>query len=67
MQQATNVFAKHSEIESMVSINSSKKEIVLSCDTKFKAHGGAKSKNKHLSWLCCTVAGLSEAATIGVP
>ena len=31
-----------------------------------KARGGAKSKNKHLSWLYCTLVGLSEAVTGGV-
>ena len=31
-----------------------------------KVHGGTKSKNRHLSWLYCTVVGLSEAVTVGV-
>ena len=60
----------------MWSINSSKEEIVLSCDSKelfaqhfvskLKACRGAKSKNKHPSWLYCTMVGLPEAATWGV-
>ena len=28
---------------------------------KIEAHGGAKSKNRHPSWLYCTAVGLSEA------
>ena len=56
-------------------LNSSKKEIVLSGDSKklfvqsfcvnfwskSKARGGAKSKNRHPTWICCTVVGLPEA------
>ena len=34
--------------------------------SKSKARGGVKSKNRHPSWLYCTVVGLSEAATGGV-
>ena len=34
--------------------------------SKLKARGGAKSKNRHPSWLSCTVVGLSQAATGGV-
>ena len=33
---------------------------------KLKARGGTKSKNKHPSWLYCSVVGLSGAATGGV-
>ena len=33
---------------------------------KMEARGGAKSKNRHPSWLYCTVVGLSETATGGV-
>ena len=56
----------------MWSINSSKDEIILSYDSKelfvqwSKACGGVKSKNRHPSWLCCAVIGLSEVATWGV-
>ena len=63
------------EIASTWLINSSKIEIVLSGDSKelfvqsvcvnfwskSKARGGAKSKNRHPTWICCTVVGLPEA------
>ena len=58
---------------------SRKKEIVLPRDSKelfylflksfwskSKAHAGAKSKNKHPSWLYCNIVELPEAATGGV-
>ena len=35
-------------------------------DQNRKHMGGAKSKNRHPSWLYCAVVGLSEAATDGV-
>ena len=61
-------------------VKSSNKEIDLSHDSKelfeqrfvkvfdqnWKHMGGAKSKNRHPSWLYCAVVGLSEAATGGV-
>ena len=60
-------------------IKSSKEEIDLSSDSKElfeqrfvkvfdqnRKRGGAKSKNRHPSWLYCTVVGLSDAATGGV-
>ena len=61
----------YSEIKSMWPINSSKQEIICatfheSFWSKSKARDGTKSKNKHPSWLCCTVVRLSEAATRGV-
>ena len=72
-------FTTYSEIKSTWSINSSKEEIVLSSDikelsvqryvsfwSKLKASGGEISKNKQPSRRCCTVVGLSEAATVGV-
>ena len=69
-------FKTYSEIKSMWSINSSKEEIVLSCDSKelfaqhfvskLKACRGVKSKNKHPSWLYSTMLGPPEAATWGV-
>ena len=74
-----NVFPKHSQIKSTWPIDSSKADIVLPCDSKelfvecfvsfwskSKARGGAKSKNRHSSWLYCTVVGLPEAATRAV-
>ena len=34
--------------------------------SKLKAHGGGKSRNRHPSWLYCTVVQPSEAATRGI-
>ena len=63
----------------MPPIKSSKEEIDLSRDSKElfeqgfvkvfdqnRKRGGAKSKNRHPSWLYCTVVGLSDADTGGV-
>ena len=69
----------YSAIESTWSISSSKEEtfshvivkhflcsVLFTFLIKTEACGSTKSKNRHPSWLYCTVVGLSEAATSGV-
>ena len=72
--KAFNVFQNIFWNQKHVTINSSKEEItchvIVFCAafpkifwSKLKARGGVNLKNRHLSWLYCTVVGLSEAAT----
>ena len=76
--KATNIFPKHTlkpkahdqsvqarkKLFCIMIVNNYLCNVFLSFWSRWRAHRGGKSKNRHPSWLDCTVVGLSEVGGV---